>query len=109
MPPLAVSIEVYTMDPTGRSIRFAATRSRNSTASGPLTHSFTNGVMSNIATRSRVARCSTPTAGDQFAPAQGSRRSHSAPGRRDAFGSNHCGRSHPALEKNSAPSDRCRR
>ena len=40
--------------------------------------------MSNSATRSRVATCSAPTAGDQFIAAQPSRRSQSAPGQQRA-------------------------
>jgi hypothetical protein len=103
-----VSIAVYTIEPTGRSMRFAQMRSRYGRASGPVTSNFANGVMSNSAALERVARCSAPSIGDQKREAHGSRVSHSSPVSSGRFASNHCGRSHPAPVTNSAPSPVCR-
>ena len=98
-------------EPTGRSIRFANTRSSTTSASGPATSNFANGVMSNNPAASRVARCSAPTTGDHCSAAHPDRRAHSCvtPATSGRFASNHCGRSHPAPVKNTAPCATCRR
>ena len=93
---------MYTTVPTGRSIRFAQSRSRNASAPGPSTSSFENDDWSKSAIPSRAARASTSIAGDQFAPAQPRGRSDSSPPA--AFDSYQLTRSQPPFSPNDAPS-----
>ena len=110
IPPLGVSIEVYVMLPTGLFMRFVASRSNAPSAPAPAISNLANGVMSNIATRSRAATCSAATVGDHSRAAQPVR---SAPltvseSSKPSLASYHCGRSHPAFSKNTASSACCR-
>ena len=111
IPPRGVSIAVYTTVPTGRSIRFAQIRSRNASAPGPSTRSFTYGVMSNRA--ARLARGQVLGPHDRRPLPRGPARRGaptraSRPSTSGRFAANNCGRSQPAPVKNSAPSSTCR-
>ncbi len=97
---------MYTTVPTGRSMRFAHSRSRNASAPGPSTSSFEKLDWSNSAIPSRAARASTSIAGDQFSPAQPRGRSDSSPSA--AFDSYQLTRSQPPFSPKDASSARCR-
>ena len=96
--------------PTRLSIWLAARRWRVARAPGPASSNLANGVMSNIATRSRVTACSAAIVGDHSRASQPQRdapftsRRSSSP----ALASYHCGRSQPAASKKAAPSSSCR-
>ena len=96
---------MYTTVPTGRSIRFPHSRSRNPSAPGPSTSSFENDDWSKSATASRAARASVSIAGDQFSPAQPRGRSDSSP--RAAFDSYQLTRSQPPFSPKDASNAIC--
>ena len=104
MPPRALSMDVYTTEPTGLSTSLPQSRWRRTSAPGPTTSSFEKDVSSKSPARSRVARCSASIAGDQIRPANPRGRRPSSPAA--AFGSNQFGRSQPDFSPNEAPSSR---
>ena len=68
MPPAALHTAEYTTEPTGPDRSLVAMRCRNASASGPATIARVSEVRSNMAVRSRVARCSVAALADQNMP-----------------------------------------
>ena len=94
--------------PTDLSILPVVSRCSSASAPGPLTSSRFSGVMSYIATAVRVFQASAAAMGEWNIAAHASRAGgcHSAgsPSTSSALASNQCGRSQPALSRNTAPS-----